>query len=94
MRKQEQIELVNSFLLKKCSPQLKRQLNEHLLSNEKVQSLIQMIPGIDNSSKDSYLLQDIFGSIRNIAQATAEEILSRTPCKRETAVAVEQFFSS
>jgi hypothetical protein len=42
---------------------------------------------------DRRILQDCYGSIAAIASKSAEQILEQTPCSKQTALAVEQFFT-
>lgn len=60
-------------------------------SRDAALSILEGIPGL--SAAYRFILQDCYGSIANIAQASYQDILSRTPTSKEGAAAVSRFFS-
>lgn len=70
-----------------------QRLREAHTSRAAAIQVLSSIPDVELHGPDLSLLLDTFGSIVNIAHVTAEEIVDRTPCTQQTAVAVSDFFA-
>jgi len=65
-------------------------LKEYFEPRHHIDKLWSMLPVY--SHQDLILLKDVFRTIRNLSQQTAEDILEKTPCTKETALAIDAFF--
>lgn len=67
-------------------------LEDTILTEANVISILDGIPDICLSNQDRFLLRDVFGSIRSISQVSKEYVLRNSPVTVQTARAINNFF--
>lgn len=60
----------------------------------RIDSILQNVSGLEESSRERFLMLQTFKSIRRISELTEKDILENTPCSEETARLVPEFFHS